>query len=159
MSLLPLFDIALSTQSQLDSYSMIQELLFSETLPSFIQPQSNTNNDYLDNMQSLPQLIHKSLTQILDVDLRKELSSNIILTGGSSLFPTLDKRLSIELGKILPSSYKYKVIASKNSVENRYSAWIGGSILSSLGSFQQLWLSKKEYEECGAVLGMQRFKN
>ncbi|KAL7530378.1 hypothetical protein ACHAXR_003452 [Thalassiosira sp. AJA248-18] len=133
----------------------LPELFFSETLPSFIQPQTNENQ----NMLPLQHLIHKSLTQILDVDLRKELSSNIILTGGASLFPTLDKRLSTELGEVLPSSYKYKVISSKNSVENRYSAWIGGSVLSSLGSFQQLWLSKREYEECGAVLGLQRFKN
>ena len=89
-------------------------------------------------MLPLQKLIHKSLNEILDVDLRKELSSNIIVTGGASLFPALDQRLSAELGEILPSSCKYKVIASKNSVENRYSAWIGGSILSSLGSFQQV---------------------
>ena len=110
-------------------------------------------------MLPLQKLVHNSLTQILDIDLRKELSSNIIVTGGASLFPNLDKRLSAELSKVLPSSNKYKVIASKNSVENRYSAWIGGSILSSLGSFQQLWLSKKEYEECGPLLSLQRFKN
>lgn len=135
----------------------LPELLFSEHLPSFI---TSTNGiDYPGNMLPLHELIHKSLNQILDVDLRKELSSNIILTGGVSLFPTLDKRLSAELGKVLPSSYKYKVIASKNSIENRYSAWIGGSVLSSLGSFQQLWLSKREYEEYGAVLGLQRFNN
>jgi len=137
----------------------LPELLFSETLPSFLQPPTNDSSKYSDNMLPLQQLIHKSLSQILDVDLRKELSSNIILTGGASLFPTLDKRLSTQLGEVLPYSYKYKVIASKNSIENRYAAWIGGSILSSLGSFQQMWLSKKEYEECGAVLGLQRFKN
>ena len=89
-------------------------------------------------MLPLQKLVHESLTQVLDADLRKELSSNIILTGGASLFPGLDKRLSVELGEVLSSSYKYKVTASKNSVENRYSAWIGGSILSSLGSFQQV---------------------
>jgi len=92
-------------------------------------------------MLSLQKLIHKSLTEILDIDLRKELSSNIILTGGVSLFPNLDKRLSLELGEVLPSSNKYKVVASKSTVENRYSAWIGGSILSSLGSFQQVSLN------------------
>jgi len=144
------------TQTILFTYHP-QELLFSEHLPSFI---TSTNGiDYPGNMLPLHELIHKSLNQILDVDLRKELSSNIILTGGVSLFPTLDKRLSAELGKVLPSSYKYKVIASKNTIENRYSAWIGGSVLSSLGSFQQLWLSKREYEEYGAVLGLQRFNN
>ena len=99
---------------------------------------SNNNNNNNNTALPIHKLIHKSLTEILDVDLRKELSSNIILTGGASLFPTLDKRLSVELGEVLPSSYKYKVIGSKNTLENRYSAWIGGSILSSLGSFQQV---------------------
>ena len=82
-------------------------------------PTTETNNN---NNTALPihKLIHKSLTEILDVDLRKELSSNIILTGGASLIPTLDKRLSVELGEVLPSSYKYKVIGSKNTLENRY---------------------------------------
>ena len=103
-------------------------------------PTTEASNNNNNNNTALPihKLIHKSLTEILDVDLRKELSSNIILTGGASLFPTLDKRLSVELGEVLPSSYKYKVIGSKNTLENRYSAWIGGSILSSLGSFQQV---------------------
>jgi actin-related protein len=127
-----------------------QELLFSDTLPY---------RNHASNMLPLQKVVHESLTQLLDADLRKELSSNILLTGGASLFAGLDKRLSVELGAQLPSSCKYKVTASKNTVENRYSAWIGGSILSSLGSFQQLWLSKREYEECGAVLGLQRFKD
>jgi actin-related protein len=34
-------------------------------------------------------------------------------------------------------------------MERRYGAWIGGSIVGSLGSFQQLWVSKNEYEETG----------
>jgi actin-like protein 6A len=110
-------------------------------------------------MTTLPlhQLVQHSLSQILDADIRKELTSNIILTGSSSLFPGMDKRLSSELSRILPGMYKNKVICSKNNVENRFSAWIGGSILSSLGSFQQVWLSRKEYEEVGSVLGLQKF--
>lgn len=137
----------------------MSQLLLSEDLPSFIQPPSGDENDYHSNMLPLHKLVHRSLSQLLDADLRKELASNIILTGSASLFPGLDKSLSIELGKVLPASYKHKVISSKSTVENRYGAWIGGSILSSLGSFQQLWLSKKEYEENGALLGLQRFNN
>ena len=109
-------------------------------------------------MLPLQHLIHQSLNQILDADIRKELCTSILLTGASSLLPRMDKRISLELGEILPSSHKCKVIASKNDVERRYGAWIGGSILSSLGSFQQLWLSRKEYEECGSILGLQRFQ-
>ncbi|GLT71374.1 hypothetical protein SLA2020_434000 [Shorea laevis] len=43
-----------------------------------------------------------------------------------------------------------KVLASGNATERRFSVWIGGSILASLGSFQQMWFSKAEYEEHGA---------
>lgn len=34
----------------------------------------------------------------------------------------------------------------------RVSTWLGGSILGSLGSFHEMWLSKAEYEEGGAQL-------
>jgi actin-like protein 6A len=137
----------------------LHQLLLSDDLPTFIQPKATDTSDYASHMLPLHKLVHRSLSQIRDADLRKELSSNIILTGSVSLFPGLDKSLSLELGRVLPASYKHKVISSKNTVENRYGAWIGGSILSSLGSFQQLWLSKKEYEENGAILGLQRFNN
>lgn len=116
----------------------LPELLFSEPLPSFMQSISYDKHEYPSNMLPLHRLIHKSLTKILDADLRKELCANIILTGGASLFPTLEKRLSTELAELFPFSHKCKVIASKHSVENRYAPWIGGSILSSLGSFQQV---------------------
>jgi actin-related protein len=36
--------------------------------------------------------------------------------------------------------------------EKKFSPWLGGSILSSLGSFQQMWMSKQEYEEHGAIM-------
>lgn len=125
--------------------------MFSESLPNCLQ------SDVTDSVLPLHKLVRHSLSQILDADIRKELISNIILTGSASLFTGMDKRLSAELTHALPSTYKNRVICSKNSVENRYSTWIGGSILSSLGSFQQMWLSKREYDECGAILGLQKF--
>jgi actin-related protein len=136
-----------------------QELFFSDSLPSFLQTYSNSSADTTSSITVLPlhKLVQHSLSEILDVDIRKELISNIILTGSASLFAGMDKRLSYELTSILPNMYKNRVICSKNSIENRYSTWIGGSILSSLGSFQQMWLSKREYDECGALLGLRKF--
>lgn len=55
-------------------------------------------------------------------------------------------RMKKELDAIVPSSMKTKVIAPP---ERKYSVWIGGSILGSLSSFQQMWISKMEYDECG----------
>ena len=45
-----------------------------------------------------------------------------------------------------PSAIKIKIIAPP---ERKYSVWIGGSILASLSTFQQMWISKQEYDECG----------
>merc|ERR1712012_1400886 len=44
------------------------------------------------------------------------------------------------------STIKIKIIAPP---ERKYSVWIGGSILASLSTFQQMWISKQEYDECG----------
>ncbi|CAD1479846.1 unnamed protein product [Heterotrigona itama] len=49
-------------------------------------------------------------------------------------------------------SMRLKIISANSSSERRYGAWIGGSILSSLGSFQQMWLSRQEYEESGKLI-------
>lgn len=47
---------------------------------------------------------------------------------------------------------KLKLVAAQYANERRYGAWIGGSILASLGSFQQLWISKQEYDESGVSI-------
>ena len=81
--------------------------------------------------------------------MRPLLYNNIILVGGSSFFPGMTDRLTFELGN-LSAGMKVKVAAPGNTVERRFSAWLGGSILASLGTFHQLWISKKEFEEYGA---------
>jgi actin-related protein len=134
----------------------IPELLFAENLPfSTAFPQQSD----LQTLSSAPiqKLIQESLLAVGDVDARKELVNSICLSGGSSVFQNLDARLSQELSEILPGFVKPKVIASRNTVERQCAAWIGASILTSLGSFQQLWLSRTEYEEYGAIMGIQRF--
>ena len=51
-----------------------------------------------------------------------------------------------------PASAPPQVVCPISTVERRFSVWIGGSILASLGSFQQMWMSKAEYQEHGAGL-------
>ncbi|KAL6977362.1 Actin-97 [Sarracenia purpurea var. burkii] len=70
-----------------------------------------------------------------DVDIRKDLYSHIILSGGSTMFPGIADRMSKEIMALAPSSMKIKVVAPP---ERKYSVWIGGSILASLSSFQQV---------------------
>lgn len=87
-----------------------------------------------------------------DVDIRKDLLQSVVLTGGSSLFPGLPERLYSILREedAFCQTAKLKVINLSSSVENMYSSWLGGSILASLGTFQQMWISKKQYQERGS---------
>ena len=81
-----------------------------------------------------------------DIDVRRDLYANIVLSGGTTMYKGLPERLSKEIGNLAPSSIKPKVVAPP---ERKYSVWIGGSILSSLTTFQTMWISKKEYDEAG----------
>jgi actin-related protein len=81
-----------------------------------------------------------------DVDIRKDLFGNVILAGGSSCFSGIGERLQKELQCLAPSSMSVKVVAP---AERKYSSWIGGSILACLSTFQQMWITKEEYDEAG----------
>jgi len=93
----------------------------------------------------LHHLVYESLLRC-PLDIRKDLACNIILAGGSTLLPGLGSRLQAELTSLLPQSLRVQVLSSPNRAQ--YS-WIGGSIVSSLSTFQYLWFSKAEYEEKG----------
>ncbi|XP_070599031.1 actin, alpha skeletal muscle-like [Erythrolamprus reginae] len=58
----------------------------------------------------------------------------------------LTLKYPIEHGIITNWDDMEKIIAPP---ERKYSVWIGGSILASLSTFQQMWISKDEYEEAG----------
>ena len=81
-----------------------------------------------------------------DVDIRKDLYGNIVLSGGTTMFEGIDARMEKEIKALAPASMKIKIVAPP---ERKYSVWIGGSILASLSTFQQMWISKQEYDESG----------
>jgi len=84
-----------------------------------------------------------------DVDIRKDLYANIVLSGGTTMYPGIGERMTKELQALAPSTMKIKVVAPP---ERKYSVWIGGSILSSLSTFQSMWISKAEYDESGPAI-------
>ena len=65
------------------------------------------------------------------------------------MFAGISDRLTKEIQALAPSTMKIKVVAPP---ERKYSVWIGGSILSSLSTFQQMWISKAEYDESGPAI-------
>lgn len=81
-----------------------------------------------------------------EVDVRKELYANIVMSGGTTMYEGVDTRLASELTQLAPPAMKVKVVAPP---ERKFSVWIGGSLLSSLSTFSSMWITKAEYEEAG----------
>jgi actin-related protein len=95
---------------------------------------------------SLQQLIYESVNSI-DIHLKKDIMGNIILGGGNSMMKNFPERLKQEVKKIFgKDDDSIKINAQQ---ERLYSAWIGASVVCSIGNFQHMWLSKNDFEEVG----------
>merc|ERR1712003_475825 len=84
-----------------------------------------------------------------DIDIRKDLYGNNVLSGGTTMYPGIADRMQKEITALAPSTMKIKIIAPP---ERKHSVWIGDSILASLSTFQAMWISKQEYDECGPAI-------
>ncbi|XP_037802964.1 LOW QUALITY PROTEIN: uncharacterized protein LOC119597462 [Penaeus monodon] len=89
--------------------------------------------------------VHNSIMRC-DIDIRKDLFANTVMSGGTTMYPGIADRMQKEITALAPSTIKIKIIAPP---ERKYSVWIGGSILASLSTFQSMWITKDEYEESG----------
>jgi actin-related protein len=88
-----------------------------------------------------------------DCNIRRDLFSNIILSGGSTQFEGMQQRLVKEINLLAPPDNKIQVIAPQDRI---YSVWIGGSILTQLSTFNNMWISKSDYEEGGGLYLLER---
>lgn len=96
--------------------------------------------------------LHKSVykcIQACDIDLRRDLFNNIVLSGGNTMFPGIAERLESELKALAPQKINVKVVANPH---RRYIVWMGASILSQLSSFGSMLISKAEYDELGPAI-------
>jgi len=84
-----------------------------------------------------------------DVDIRRDLYKNIVMSGGTTMFEGIPERLEKEMKALAPQGMDIKVIAPP---ERKYSVWIGGSILASLSTFEEMWVTKEEYDESGPTI-------
>ncbi|KAG4304434.1 hypothetical protein PORY_002144 [Pneumocystis oryctolagi] len=89
------------------------------------------------------QIVVDAISRV-DLDLRKSLFGNIVLSGGSTLTRGFGDRLLSEIRRLAVKDVKIKIFAPP---ERKYSTWIGGSILASLSTFRKMWVSADEYQE------------
>lgn len=103
-----------------------------------------------DESEGIVEILANSI-QKSDMDLRKTLYQNIVLSGGSTLFKGFGDRLLNDLKRMVFNSFNMKECKIKiaSPKERLYSTWIGGSILASLDTFKKMWISKREYESEG----------
>ena len=101
--------------------------------------------------------IHQILTDSIqksEIDVRNDMYSNIVLSGGTTMIKGLKARLTKELNILKPpKSNQIQIIAP---IERQYSVWLGGSVLTSLDSFQDSWIHKNEYNEFGSRIAHQK---
>merc|ERR1711920_1112596 len=83
-----------------------------------------------------------------EYDVQKGLLSNVVLSGGSMMFPGMRQRMHRELSKLLPPSMMVKMSLAESP---RHAAFAGGSILASIQDVQQNWVKREQYEEFGVA--------
>eukprot|EP00483_Globobulimina_turgida_P004234 UN04243 len=81
-----------------------------------------------------------------DVDIRKDLFNNFVLSGGSTMFEGFAGGISKEIKQLAPGFLTLKVGAPP---DRKFSVWIGGFIFSSLKTFEEMWVKKGEFDEAG----------
>lgn len=93
--------------------------------------------------------IHKVVyetVQKCDIDVRRTLYENVVLSGGNTMFPGMPERITKEVKGLVNASVQVKVCAP---ADRQYSVWMGGSTLSGLATFSTMWVTKGEFEEIG----------
>ena len=163
---LPPYELPDGTQIPFyDTLSTAPERLFIQRSKKRPRPAPvNNKPSYLQDVDcsvdedSLQELLYATLLKC-DVDTRRDLLASIVLVGGGSNMDGMTQRLANELNDLLPDKMKSKISAPTPSIERHHTTWIGGSILSICGSFQQLWLSNAEYQELGSSIIQQRFNH
>eukprot|EP00762_Andalucia_godoyi_P002761 ANDGO_04441.mRNA.1 Actin-related protein 4 len=101
-------------------------------------------------VQTIPDLVMDSLGRT-DRDHTKDLLGNVVLCGGNASWADLLFRLQLDLGSRTTGAARVKIHGLQAN-DRRFATWIGGSILSTLGTFQQMWVSRAEYEEHGVSI-------
>ena len=127
------------------SYELPDGQVITLASEKFISPEALFQPSLLSREEeSIDQLVYKSINKC-EVELRKDFSDNIILSGGNTMFNGFTNRLDDELNRLAPTN-RIRVIAPP---ERKYSTWIGASVVSSMSYYKIAFTSKRSYDEDG----------
>jgi actin-related protein len=94
------------------------------------------------------ELVKKAINQC-DLDVRRSLWENILLAGGSSMFPGFTERLEVELKKLAPENTVPVLNIAPNRMTN---TWIGASTMAMAADFFDQCVSSDEFAEGGETV-------
>lgn len=140
---------------------VVPEMLLTGVSDKRLRGSIATSENHCHDLLTLPELLIASVSTIEDEEEQKKFYMNVVVCGGSSLFPKLDNRLRgfIEAQWNLPTGKR--IISSPSApmqptYYQKWSAWLGGSIMASFSSFMPMWVSKHEYDEHGVNYVLKR---
>ncbi|GKT34525.1 Actin [Aduncisulcus paluster] len=99
----------------------------------------------------IPELVAGVVSEV-GVDVRSRMWSSVILSGGTTLLPRFNERMDTELSE-LSNGKKVSIVANENRLILN---WMGGSLVASLPTFRDLFVSKEEYEEIGPSICLKK---
>ena len=108
------------------------------------QPLTQMGRDHI----GIHQLIHNSIKEC-DIDVRRDIYPNIMLTGGNTMLPGFSERIQKEIINLAPPKSKIRLISPP---ERKYSVWIGGSVLANVSLRADTSISKQQYDEIGPTV-------
>ncbi|CAF1393561.1 unnamed protein product [Adineta steineri] len=104
------------------------------------------------NEPGIVELLHSSILKC-NKDIQNELYRRIVLSGGTTTISNFTDRLKQEIMKMITPNTKVRITGES---EEKYGVWIGGAVLSSLSTFQKMWITKQEYNEIGPSILYQK---
>ena len=83
-----------------------------------------------------------------DPDLQITLYNNIVLTGGTTMLPGYKERFEKDLSNKAGTSLRTDINVTAD-LHRKFAAWIGGSMIASLSTFDGMCIQQDKYKECG----------
>ncbi|EFC43660.1 hypothetical protein NAEGRDRAFT_44602 [Naegleria gruberi] len=97
------------------------------------------------SFHGIHQMAHRSILKC-EPEIRKDLYSNVVLTGGNCKLFGIEHRLKREMKSLTGKQIK---IHSTHYHDKECLSFIGGSIITSISTMDEAWITKKEWDEIG----------
>lgn len=109
----------------------------------------NPSLNDLDQLTRIDQLVYDSIMKTDLINERDTFFENIVVSGGTASMKGFQEKFEKEMTVHAPPSRKIRI---SYPTDVKFGSWIGGSILSGLSYFNEMVVTKDEYEECGATI-------